>query len=846
MAIKDCIDEIRKLAGEDLTPRDVEDIAEEVQRRADAKMRTDKLLSDQEAMDQAADEVATDMRNAAAIQARNKALNIVRRQRVKEFVQQAVDTHGLRPDEAIEALNVGINKKLPGGRLSVDARQKALHAEFLGGLMADLEKENLLEYLTRRLGVFGRDGGIADRDIARALWSIDKDGKVTADVPKELGRAAEIIWKHQEATRLRSNRAGSFIRRTPGYIVRQSHDQTLIRRAGMQGWIDHTLPLLDTEKTFTGADPRKFMEGAYTGLASGKHLKTVGGEDDLAFHGPGNLAKKMSQERVLQFKDADSWLAYNEKFGARSLIEAVFSGFEHRAKDIGLMETWGTNPRAEFENTLQGLAFEHRGNPDFSDRLGRQKLKNQFDELDGTAQRVDSVQIASAASTVRALQSMAKLGGSTISSISDIATAAGELRWQGAPLGSAYASIVGDLMHGKGSGEMRQLAQEIGVGFESATSNVLGRFSANDSPPGTMSKLMRLYFKANLLSWWTDSVKSGAARMMAFRAAGETGKVWDKVDPRLRDALGSYGFDKERWAVIRRAELKQADGKKYLTPQAVRDLPDEAFATLGAKTPKAAQKLRDELSTNLQAFYVDRTDTAVVTPGAREKAMLRAGTVRGTWMGEATRFVMQFKAFPVTFASKVIGRDLEGMGLTGLLKGKGDVLGIAHTIAATTVMGLLSMEAKEILKGRSPRDPFGDQWAQTWTAALTQGGGLGIYGDYLFGDFSRFGNSPLETVAGPDISTAADAIKILSDLRAGAGNSDDFLERRKAVPAELLRFGVGNTPFLNLFYTRVALDYLVLYNLQEMVSPGYLKRSERNLKRENDQTYIFPPSQYAQ
>jgi len=46
-------------------------------------------------------------------------------------------------------------------------------------------------------------------------------------------------------------------------------------------------------------------------------------------------------------------------------------------------------------------------------------------------------------------------------------------------------------------------------------------------------------------------------------------------------------------------------------------------------------------------------------------------------------------------------------------------------------------------------------------------------------------------------------------------------------------------------YTRIALDYLVLYNLQEMVSPGYLKRSERNLKQQNGQSYILPPSQYA-
>jgi hypothetical protein len=332
-------------------------------------------------------------------------------------------------------------------------------------------------------------------------------------------------------------------------------------------------------------------------------------------------------------------------------------------------------------------------------------------------------------------------------------------------------------------------------------------------------------------------MKAGAGRMMARRAAGETGKVWGSIDPKLREALSDYDFTPEKWAVLRQAAQKEVDGAKYLTPAGVRGLPDAAFATLGAKTPKAAQAARDALATDLQAFYVDRTDVAVITPGARERAMLRQGTVRGTWMGEAVRSIMQFKAFPLAFASKVIGRDLGGQGLVnGLLRGKGDVVGLAHTIAATTVFGLIAMEAKDALKGKTPRDPFGDHWAKVWTAALTQGGGLGIYGDYLFGDFSRFGNSPLETAAGPTATTIADALKIMSDLRQGTNN----------IPAETLRFVTNNTPFMNLFYTRTAMDYLVLYHLQEMLSPGFLKRTERNLKNDSGQTFLVPPSSVAQ
>ena len=65
--------------------------------------------------------------------------------------------------------------------------------------------------------------------------------------------------------------------------------------------------------------------------------------------------------------------------------------------------------------------------------------------------------------------------------------------------------------------------------------------------------------------------------------------------------------------------------------------------------------------------------------------------------------------------------------------------------------------------------------------------------------------------------------------------------RRAALAVEAT--AQGNTPFVNLFYTKPALDYLVFYQLQEMVNPGYLRRMERNVKRDQGQEFFLPPSQ---
>jgi hypothetical protein len=53
---------------------------------------------------------------------------------------------------------------------------------------------------------------------------------------------------------------------------------------------------------------------------------------------------------------------------------------------------------------------------------------------------------------------------------------------------------------------------------------------------------------------------------------------------------------------------------------------------------------------------------------------------------------------------------------------------------------------------------------------------------------------------------------------------------------------LDNTPFINLWYTREALNWAALYHLREMMSPGTLRRTERKLKEEYNQTYIISPA----
>jgi hypothetical protein len=200
-------------------------------------------------------------------------------------------------------------------------------------------------------------------------------------------------------------------------------------------------------------------------------------------------------------------------------------------------------------------------------------------------------------------------------------------------------------------------------------------------------------------------------------------------------------------------------------------------------------------------------------------------------LGEGLRFVAQFKQWPAAVIRQGIGREIYG----GQSK-PAAIAGLLHMALGSVVFGYLRMVLSDLSKGRTPRDP---SEPKTWAAAMMQGGGVGILGDYLFGEYNRFGQSPIESFAGPVLgSGSAAVVDLWNRLKAKALDP----EHAHDLAPELFRFAVDNTPFVNLFYARAALNYAFLYQVQEALSPGYLRRYERRIKQQNHQGFWLKPS----
>lgn len=835
--------EAMRAALPDITPQEINDLLDQLRRQVKGLRNVTRSVRDSvraadvanelqpEAM-KAADELANNIEMAAVIEKRNAQLNIAARLRASSFLNQFRDSK--LDFEGFRGLLVGTERRRVGGRLSVDAEQKQFRGEWLGGMIADLEKEGLMRQFA---------SGEFDRDIYVAMYNLGRDGDVSG-LPAEAVSIAKIVSKYQEDARNTRNRFGAWIRDLSGYIVRQSHDMFKIRDAGERAFKEFVLPRLDVERTLRDFDGSidDFLTRVYDDFASGSHMKTPAGEDDLPVTGMGSsLAKRESQSRVLYFKDGNAAFEYNEKFGQGRLAESVLHGLEHAARSAGLLKVLGTNPEATVMRLFDEYADSLRGDPQrrASFLSHRKELQNLLAHVDGSANIPGNFMGARVGSFLRSWQTMAKLGGMLISSISDLTNYAAEIRFgQDRNLFSGLMDSIGAVVRGRASGERQAILNSLGVFHESTLGAVLNRFDNPDLMGGKTAALMQQYFKLTGINWWTESLRDGYVLSHSNYLASNAVHKWGDLPASLRDMLGLYNIDEGKWDVLRIAALTEADGRKYMTPEGLQTVPYAAlenYIQSMGRTPSeaAVQNLRDDLAGALRAMMIDRMHHAVIEPNARVRAFMQRGTQPGTVSGEFLRFIGQFKSFPVSVIQMALGREIYGRGYDTLgdylRRGKGDMLGLVTYLVMSTMLGYGAMSIKDMLRGKNPR-PVDDP--TTWAAAMIQGGGLGIYGDFLFGKFNRMGG----TLTGSAVGPVGNLLDTAADLWTRIRSGDDFA-------ASAFQAALQNTPFLNLFYLRTALDYLFLYQIQEALNPGYLRRMERRVERENGQTFFLPPSQ---
>lgn len=570
--------------------------------------------SAEEALANAAEEYLQEQLKTAFLVKRNALLNLNRRLELVAYVQREFADD---PALGIEAIMTGVNRAKKSSRFSVASEQTALGNKYLLGFMSDVKKSGLWREFVR---------GVHDLDASRALFRMADATDSLEDIPKDAVTLGRVIQKWQNEARNDANKAGAFIGDLAGYITRQTHDMFRIRQAAkritgqasndqdvnFQAWVDFILPLLDEEKTFVDIDLEqtttlKVLRDVYDALESGVHLtNSAPGEAGKIPGGLNSVAKRMSKERLLHFRDGDAWFAYNEKFGMGSLSETVARGLELSANQTGLMRVFGPNARMNFDALFSSAQLMAKrkggGGRKLLDRQAK-RLDDIFAELDGSTRIPGNEIWARRGGVIRAIQSMSKLGFATLSAISDIPIAASALRFQGVGFLESYGSVFKSVRNAfDSSADRLELSSMMGVSMDSVRGDIVARFSSDDSIPGWTSSMMGSFFKFNGLSIWTDAIRNGVGDAMSHRLALNKSVSWRKLNKDLARTLDFYGIGENEWNVIRAGEGKDFSGETFVTPEGI-DGVDDALV----------DRLIGERLTDLQTRHADLIERDVKT-----------------------------------------------------------------------------------------------------------------------------------------------------------------------------------------------------------------------------------------
>ena len=143
----------------------------------------------------------------------------------------------------------------------------------------------------------------------------------------------------------------------------------------------------------------------------------------------------------------------------------------------------------------------------------------------------------------RAVGNTAKLGGAVISAAADLGIYGSEMSFQGRNfLGGMYEGFKG-LARRKNTQDKKDLVEGMGFLADGVVYDVSGRHTVGDNLTKGWTRIQRTFFKYNLLSWWTNTLKENSMLGMANCYAKQKNLSFDKLNKPLQEFFGLYNID---------------------------------------------------------------------------------------------------------------------------------------------------------------------------------------------------------------------------------------------------------------------------------------------------------------
>ena len=666
----------------------------------------------------------------------------------------------------------------------------AIHRELIGHFHSKVAKA-MNAYRTKRAGL------TQDVEGMRSVV-LEMQGKNTGDAAaKAFAKDIRELFDEMVDT---FNAAGGNIRKLENWWP-HAWEQKLVSKISKEQFIDEFMPVLDRDKMLNelglrldDTEIRELLDTAYDNITTNGLINAKPGA-----RGGAKAANKHQEHRVLIFKDADEWMALNDKYGKNDFYTVLTDHMESMSQEIALLRRFGSNPEFMYQHIRDVVMKERATSKSRMDKPWF--MDDMWNVASGKVNQVAHEKFANFMQSFRSLEVAADLGSAALSSVNDIALVNLTAGFNGLPSTKIFkqAAELFANENDRVAAVMMGLPGDVFVSRAGAATRYADINGTNWATAAADTVI-----RASGLAPWTDSLRSAYGMVAMEMIAAHSSKTFKDLPTNFKSSLTRYGITAEEWDVMRKSGTSVYNNTEYFAI-------DNLMAV--ESVPLAVRK---EVVSKVMRMINTEMDNAVLMPSYRTRAMVTGGHERGSPGGELFRGAFMYKTFPILMIANHLYRGVSQEGF------KSRATYLAHLGISTTIFGAIALQMKDIVKGRDPRDMSTKEF---WGAAFAQGGGAGIWGDFLFSDVNRFGHSWQETALGPLWTTAGDAWKL------AVGNAWELAQGEDTkFASESVNFLRRHTPGGSIWYLRAMYERTFLDQLQNLTDPKARSNQRRIMK----------------
>jgi hypothetical protein len=628
----------------------------------------------------------------------------------------------------------------------------------------------------------------------------------------------------------------------------------------MQRW-DWSKMTFDDGSQIPVADRERLMKVVYDTLTTGGNNRI----DPASFGGRGvSVGNSLDNHRFIHYKDADSWLANNAEFGGgANVVDIIDKHIEQMAHKTSLVKKFGSNPSLGMQN-MANLARKAAAKIQTDAQDAAERIR------DKTSTDIEGDKKLSAKTNLTASAQAEKVIKNRLQPMFDVYTHANPMDAD-SPLASAIvttsniltAAKLGSTIFLAQGGDFAQtlamrmlnhqdLLSGMGTYLSGVTTDFKGKAEWGarsgyifDSHIASTNTTERFSPIASYGPAWARRISDWNMRLSGLNRHTEIarmttqqefmGALMHHIDTPFEqvpfnNVMARYGIGPTEWNAARGAikPWEPEVNAKFFRP----------LDLLQTELPN-----KDQLYSQFYSMVAQESKNAV--PGATlEASVFLKGTSRpDTLPGALLHSFAMFKNFPITFM-QMYGRLALSEERTASRLGFLAAIG-----AGATLVGAMGVQLKELSQGRTPipmgLNAKGEPNVSFWGKAALAGGGLGIWGDFLFGGVNNQGQSPAEVAAGPLAGLAHDATNLafggpFKFVQAWENDKDD----KANWPAAAVQFAKYNVPFGSLWYARLALEREVWDALDQIADPNAYRKNQAKVRQQQQQygnTYYSAP-----